>query len=57
MDITLSEKSFLVSLLGQTLGDLRQEIHHTDSFTFRQGLKDQESLLRQLIEKFQSLQS
>jgi hypothetical protein len=33
------------------------EIHHTDSFVFRDELKEKESLLRRLIEKIQSLQS
>jgi hypothetical protein len=52
---TIQEKTFLVHLLEQTLGDLRQEVRHTDNFEFRAGLKKDESVVRHLINLFQSL--
>ncbi len=41
----------LVTVLRSYLSDLRMEISHTDSMDFKEGLKDREMVIKQLLEQ------
>ncbi|MEZ4728494.1 MAG: hypothetical protein R3E79_15275 [Caldilineaceae bacterium] len=51
MQITISEESreLLLDLLQIELGEVRQEIHHTKTYEYRDKLKVRESVIRELI--------
>lgn len=57
MEMTPSEKQLLLELLARELSDLGPEIHHTDDRAFRQELKDRKVLVRQLLERFEPVES
>ena len=52
MQITLSveERDTLVDTLTTTLSNLRYEIGNTDSYDYRQGLKEKEARLERIVE-------
>lgn len=52
VELSEQEREYLAALLLDRLGELRQEVHHTDISHYKDQLKEQELLLRQLIEKF-----
>jgi len=56
MDLYLDAKQteLLTSVLERHLEELRREIHHTDSRSFRAGLKADESLLQGLLDKLKA---
>ncbi len=53
MDLYLNAKeaALVQRILVHRLEDLRREIHHTDSRSFRADLKAEESLLHALLDK------
>ena len=51
VDLTDDECTVLRHLLGLKLRDLQHEIHHTDSREFKAGLRQQEELIRLLLER------
>lgn len=53
MDLYLDAKeaALVQRILVRRLEDLRREIHHTDSRSFRADLKAEESLLYALLDK------
>jgi hypothetical protein len=55
LQIQLStEEAFLLhEILESYLGDLREEVHHTDSFEYREGLKHEEATLKRLLQQLQ----
>jgi hypothetical protein len=59
MEIIVSqeERSYLVELLESTLQDLRQEVHRTDSFEFKEMLHEKEKMLVGLIERLRKITS
>jgi len=53
MELTLkpSERDYLEATLEAALGELREEIHHADSHSFKDTLKAELEMLRGLLEK------
>ena len=53
MNLALSgdEQDFLLGVLDQKLGDLREEIYKTEDFEYKESLKADESLLKGLLAK------
>ena len=53
MDIALNEQEaeFLEGLLKKTLGETREEVYHTDVAQFKDDLKRDEQLLRNILAK------
>jgi hypothetical protein len=49
--LTPQERQLLLGMLEQALGDTRVEVHHTRTPGYRDGLREQVSLIGQLIEK------
>lgn len=51
MELTLqqSEAELLLRILRQYLSDLRMEIADTEQYEFRQGLKQDEAIIKDLI--------
>ncbi|MCX6548073.1 MAG: hypothetical protein WCO20_00690 [Holophagaceae bacterium] len=56
MDLYLDakESELVQRILVRRLEDLRREIHHTDSRSFRADLKAEESLLHALLDKLKA---
>ena len=50
-ELTTQEREYLTDLLHSALGELRGEIHHTDSFDYKEQLKAQERLIHDLLRK------
>ncbi len=55
--LTEEERTELLRLLRQDLGETRVEAHHTHTPGYREGVLKEEQLLRGLIEKIQRLGS
>lgn len=53
-ELTEKEQSYLVDLLKERLGTQRQQIYHTDTSAFKNQMKEEEEILRNLIAKFSS---
>jgi len=53
-DLTSRESELLLRLLEYRLGELRREIHHTDSRAFKAGLKADEALIEGLLAKLKT---
>ncbi len=51
LTLTEAEQRELAKLLGDRLGGLAHEIHHTDSRAYREGLVQEEAVLRSLLGK------
>jgi len=47
-----NEQAFLIEMLEREIPNLRQEIHHTDDYDYREFLKEREELIRELLSKF-----
>jgi hypothetical protein len=56
MEVTLTDKErdFLRRVVDRHYADLRAEIYRTDGSTFKEALKDEESLVRDLLAKLGS---
>lgn len=54
LELTESEREFLLEILQDRLGSLREQVHHSRTSTFTDQLKAKEELLRRLIEKVQA---
>jgi hypothetical protein len=52
IELTTQEREYLINLLQSALGDLREEIYHTDTFDYKEQLKAQEKLIHELLLKF-----
>ena len=55
MTLTLSdaEQEFLVEILQDRLGTLREQVYHSTTSTFTEALKDRERLLKGIIDRLQ----
>lgn len=53
-EIFAEEQQLLLDLLQTELGNIRQEIHHTETYEYRDKLKAREVLIRELIQKFKA---
>lgn len=51
LELTPAEAAFLRDLLTRHLGDLRMEISHTDSSTFKEQLRGEKALLTSILEQ------
>lgn len=53
MELTLTpeEAEFLRALLQRELGELREEVYHAEVTEFKKSLKEEEHLLRKLLER------
>jgi len=49
--LSREEREFLVELLKQTQGDLREEIYKTEAHDYRMELKKKERILESLLQK------
>jgi hypothetical protein len=52
--LTADEKQYLIGLLQTALGDTRVEVHHTRTPGYREGVLEQEELIRRILEKLQA---
>ncbi|MFN8444891.1 MAG: hypothetical protein U0175_29160 [Caldilineaceae bacterium] len=55
LELSTRERDYIVKLLETAYKDLRQEIHHTHTSTFKDELKLDEEMVHQLIEKLKAL--
>jgi len=55
LDLTSAQASLLKEILKTDLGDLRMEISDTDLKSFRDKLKEKEEVIKQLIERLESI--
>ena len=53
MHLLEEERGFLVDLLETTLRELRQEVHRTEGFEFKEILRKKETLLGGLLDKLE----
>ncbi len=51
LELTVAEADLLQEIVGEWLIDLRVEIGHTDNLDYRDGLKRQEALLRDIRDR------
>ncbi len=51
LELTLPEADLLREIVGEWLIDLRVEIGHTDNLDYRDRLKRQEELLRDILDR------
>jgi len=51
LELTVPEADLLQEIVGEWLIDLRVEIGHTDNIGYRDGLKRQEALLRDILDR------
>lgn len=53
--ISEEERAELIRLLEQVVGETRVEIHRTHTPEYRERVREQQSLLRGLLDKFEHL--
>ena len=53
VELNQSQASVLAEVLESYLGDLSTEIAHTDSYEFRQGLKERREILASILQSLQ----
>jgi hypothetical protein len=51
LNLTNEESELLGGVLRKALGELREEVYHADTPTFKDELKHDEGVLRSLIDK------
>lgn len=51
LTLTLEEAEFLRALLQRELGEVREEVYHADVTEFKERLKAEERLLRDLLSR------
>ncbi|MEK6634763.1 MAG: hypothetical protein AABY38_00265 [Planctomycetota bacterium] len=49
LDITKEEKNILIEVLEEYISDLRMEVADTDNMDFREKLKNQEKVLKEIL--------
>ncbi|MCE7982777.1 MAG: hypothetical protein DYG89_16460 [Caldilinea sp. CFX5] len=54
IELAPGEQKYLYHLVETALGDLRQEIHHTETLTFKEELKERETMVRDLLAKLKA---
>ncbi|MGE5492534.1 MAG: hypothetical protein ACM31P_14730 [Actinomycetota bacterium] len=53
LELNDQEHGMLVEVLRSFLSELRSEVSHTDTFAFRDQLKAQEHVIKQLLAKLE----
>ncbi len=51
LDLTEAEHLVLLDVLRERLGEMREQVYHADTASFKDDLKQREELIRQMIEK------
>jgi len=51
VDLTREEIGLIVGLLESEQDEIRSEIHHSQNFEFKTGLKEREKLILAILEK------
>lgn len=51
LTLTAEEAEFLRALLQRELGELREEVYHAEVTEFKKGLKEEEKILRSLLDR------
>ncbi len=51
LELTEAERDALLEVLKDRLGTMREQVHHSDTTTFREELKAEAGLLQVLIAK------
>ena len=54
LELTNEEREFLLTVLRDRLGTLREQVHHATVSTFKDDLKAQEETFRTLIERLEA---
>ncbi len=57
LDFSEHERDLLEEVLRSECNSLLDELHHTDSFDYKQGLKEKLEILRQIRTKIEALGS
>lgn len=57
LDFSENERALLEEVLKSECNSVLDELHHTDSFDYRQVLKEKLEILKQMHSKFESLNS
>jgi hypothetical protein len=50
LELTAAEEIVLRDMLASEISDLREEISHTDSMEFREGLKERRRVLQKVLD-------
>lgn len=50
LELTATEEIILRDMLASEISDLREEISHTDSMEFREGLKERRRVLQKVLD-------
>ena len=53
LTLTDDERQYLLELLNAEIGDTSAEVHHTRSSDFRERVRAQKDLLRELVAKLE----
>lgn len=51
IDLTATERELVKSLMEQELEDIRSELHHTKGHDYKDGLKERERVIREVLAK------
>jgi len=51
IQLSTEEVLLLREILESYMGDLRAEVHHTDTFEYREALKHKEATLKKLLQE------
>lgn len=54
LELSAKEAEMLRNLLNRFIEETRDEVHHTDTESFKNQLKEQEQLAKQLLEKMKA---
>jgi len=54
LELTDAERQILAEILGNALGNLKDEIHHTETYDYKEQLKLREGTLIGLLGKVQA---
>lgn len=54
LQLTPEDVQVLREILESYLGELRVEVHHTDDFDYREGLKHKEAIVKKLLQHLQA---
>ena len=54
IELTSEENSAVIEALNDRLGSLREQVYHSDTSHFKDGLKHQETVLRGAIAKHEA---
>jgi hypothetical protein len=57
LQLTYAEQQMLASLFEEQYRAIVREIHHTDTFSFRQTLREKQKMLESLLQKIREAQA